>query len=95
MKIQLSFLLVLLILLVTSVQMSSCRNIVDDSAREERIRASFVSTFKRHFHIDTGFINEPFTLLLDTNKEYQENNAVGVLGIVLGIGDVVAVSSAG
>ncbi|GJW72107.1 replication protein A 70 kDa DNA-binding subunit B [Tanacetum coccineum] len=43
----------------------------------------------------TVFINEPFTLLLDTNEEYQENDAVDVLGIVVGIGDVVAVNSAG
>ncbi|GJY71496.1 hypothetical protein Tco_0475199 [Tanacetum coccineum] len=43
----------------------------------------------------TVFKIEPFTLLLDTNEEYQENDAVDVLGTVVGIGDVVAVNSAG
>ncbi|GJT29015.1 replication protein A 70 kDa DNA-binding subunit B [Tanacetum coccineum] len=35
-----------------------------------------------------GFRNEPFTRILDTNEEYEENNSVG-------IGDVVAVNSIG
>ncbi|GKF48820.1 hypothetical protein Tco_0142071 [Tanacetum coccineum] len=35
-----------------------------------------------------GFRNEPFTCILDTNEEYEENNSIG-------IGDVVAVNSIG
>ncbi|GKA67470.1 ATP-dependent DNA helicase PIF1-like protein [Tanacetum coccineum] len=42
-----------------------------------------------------GFRNEPFTRILDTNVEYEENNSVDVIGTVVGIGDVVAVNSIG
>ncbi|KAJ0471210.1 hypothetical protein HanIR_Chr14g0727221 [Helianthus annuus] len=52
MKIQISVLLVLTILLLASVQESSCRNIIDRSVREEKIRANFISTFKRHFNVN-------------------------------------------
>lgn len=52
MKIQIAVLLVITILLVTSVQQSSCRNIVDHSIDEERIRENFISTFKRHFKVN-------------------------------------------
>ncbi|GKB47819.1 replication protein A 70 kDa DNA-binding subunit B, partial [Tanacetum coccineum] len=42
-----------------------------------------------------GFRNEPFTRILDTNVEYEENNYVDVIGTVVGIGDGVAVNSIG
>ncbi|PWA41228.1 hypothetical protein CTI12_AA555540 [Artemisia annua] len=63
MKIQLSFLLLLMILLVTSVHMSSSRNIVENSSREERIQANFVSTFKRHFHVNPKLVKEENPLI--------------------------------
>nr|GEV31719.1 replication protein A 70 kDa DNA-binding subunit B [Tanacetum cinerariifolium] len=42
----------------------------------------------------TGFINKPFTHLLDTNEEYEEHDAVDVIGTVIGIGDIVVVNLA-
>nr|GEW14157.1 protein SAWADEE homeodomain homolog 2-like isoform X5 [Tanacetum cinerariifolium] len=33
-------------------------NIVHDSPHEERIRANFVSTFKRHFHVNPKLANK-------------------------------------
>nr|GEY21348.1 hypothetical protein [Tanacetum cinerariifolium] len=42
-----------------------------------------------------GFRNKPFTRILDTNEEYEENNYVDVIGTVIGIGDVVAVNFIG
>ncbi|GJY44615.1 replication protein A 70 kDa DNA-binding subunit B [Tanacetum coccineum] len=42
-----------------------------------------------------GFILEPFNYLLDTeHNEYYENDDVGVIGSVVGIGDIVPVMSA-
>nr|GEZ74048.1 hypothetical protein [Tanacetum cinerariifolium] len=43
----------------------------------------------------TGFRNEPFTCILDTNEEYEQINYFYVIGTVIGIGDVVAVNSIG
>ncbi|GJR75462.1 replication protein A 70 kDa DNA-binding subunit B [Tanacetum coccineum] len=40
----------------------------------------------------SGFKNEPFSRILDTDEESEENNAVDVIGTIVGIGDVVAVN---
>ncbi|KAI3757616.1 hypothetical protein L6452_05158 [Arctium lappa] len=58
MKPQVSGSIVMVIILLGSlVQMSSCRNIVDQK-NEERIRAKFVATFQRHFHTKPELKNE-------------------------------------
>ncbi|KAL4575796.1 hypothetical protein LXL04_011882 [Taraxacum kok-saghyz] len=57
MKIQIYVLLAITILLVTSVKESSCRNIADHTIGEERIRANFISTFKRHFNVNPKLTN--------------------------------------
>ncbi|GJV36989.1 replication protein A 70 kDa DNA-binding subunit B [Tanacetum coccineum] len=43
----------------------------------------------------TGFKSEPFTRILDTNEEYKENKFVDVIGIVVRIGEIVAVNFIG
>ncbi|GJX92630.1 replication protein A 70 kDa DNA-binding subunit B [Tanacetum coccineum] len=42
-----------------------------------------------------GFKSEPFTRILDTNEEYEDKDAVDVIGTVVGIGEIVAVNSIG
>ncbi|GJV61652.1 hypothetical protein Tco_1467752, partial [Tanacetum coccineum] len=43
----------------------------------------------------TGFKHEPFTQILETNEEYEENDYIDVIGTVVGIGEIVAVNSIG
>ncbi|KAL7613366.1 hypothetical protein Lser_V15G09447 [Lactuca serriola] len=57
MKTKIHVLLVITIMLVTSVDESNCRNIVDHSIGEEGIRANFISTFKRHFNVGPKLTN--------------------------------------
>lgn len=57
MKIQIPALLMIMILFATIVHKSSCRSIVDHSVGEERIRANFISTFKRHFNVNPKLTN--------------------------------------
>ncbi|KAI3508271.1 hypothetical protein L1887_23277 [Cichorium endivia] len=66
MKLQVSGSIILAIVLLSMVDMSSCRNLVDrstNSKNEERIRANFVATFERHFHTKPAFKN------LDNNQD--------------------------
>ncbi|GKB01119.1 replication protein A 70 kDa DNA-binding subunit B [Tanacetum coccineum] len=42
-----------------------------------------------------GFVNEPFSRILDTNNEYHEHDCVDVVGTVVAIGNIVAVNGYG
>ncbi|KAI3508268.1 hypothetical protein L1887_23274 [Cichorium endivia] len=66
MKLQVSGSIILAIVLLSLVDMSSSRNLLDrstDRKIEERIRANFVATFERHFHTKPAFKN------LDNNQD--------------------------
>ncbi|GKA58162.1 replication protein A 70 kDa DNA-binding subunit B [Tanacetum coccineum] len=42
-----------------------------------------------------GFVNEPFSRILDTNNEYHEHDCVDVIGTVVSIGKIVPVNGHG
>ncbi|GJW69152.1 replication protein A 70 kDa DNA-binding subunit B [Tanacetum coccineum] len=42
-----------------------------------------------------GFVNEPFTRILDTNNEYHEHDCVDVIGTVVSIGNIVPANGYG
>ncbi|GKC98549.1 replication protein A 70 kDa DNA-binding subunit B [Tanacetum coccineum] len=42
-----------------------------------------------------GFVNEPFSRILDTNNEYHDHDCVDVIGTVVLIGDIVPVNGYG
>ncbi|GJU15530.1 hypothetical protein Tco_1143496 [Tanacetum coccineum] len=42
-----------------------------------------------------GFVNEPFTRVLDTNNEYHGHDCVDVIGTVVAIGNIVPVNGYG
>ncbi|GKE00120.1 replication protein A 70 kDa DNA-binding subunit B, partial [Tanacetum coccineum] len=42
-----------------------------------------------------GFVNEPFSRILDTNNEYHDHDCVDVIGTVVSIGDIVPINGYG
>ncbi|GJU51172.1 retrovirus-related pol polyprotein from transposon TNT 1-94 [Tanacetum coccineum] len=42
-----------------------------------------------------GFVNEPFSRILDTNNEYHDHDCVDVIGTVVSIGDIIPVNGYG
>ncbi|GKD74752.1 replication protein A 70 kDa DNA-binding subunit B, partial [Tanacetum coccineum] len=42
-----------------------------------------------------GFVNEPFSRILDSNNEYHDHDCVDVIGIVVSIGNIVPINGYG